>query len=100
MRGATMGQIPADFLWWLGWISIAVGIFVVAAGIVAGVLLLLAAVRGGFKIARTVDATSAPDVGKLLEALGKLPQWAVAIIVGNLQILVGFWMLGATLFGY
>jgi hypothetical protein len=91
-----MGQVPADFLWWLGWISVFVGIFIIAAG----TLLLIAAIRGAFRVAKTVDAASAPDVGKLLDALSKLPQWAVAVLVGNVQILVGFWMLGATLFGY
>jgi hypothetical protein len=35
----------------------------------------------------------------VLEALSKLPQWAIAVVLGNLQILMGFWMLGATLFG-
>jgi hypothetical protein len=42
----------------------------------------------------------AVDPGKVLEALSKLPQWAAAVIVGYLQILMGFWILGETLFGY
>jgi hypothetical protein len=39
-----------------------------------------------------------PDLGKALEAISKLPQWAVMLIIGYLQILMGFWLLGATMF--
>ena len=54
----------------------------------------------GIQNSQTYTDTAAVDVSKLLEALSKLPQWAVAVVFGNLQILLGFWMLGATLFGY
>jgi len=91
-----MGQVTNDLLWWLGWGSVWVGCVIVAFG----TLLLIATVWGAFKLADSADATKAPDVGKLLEALSKLPQWALAVILGNVQILMGFWMLGATLFGY
>jgi hypothetical protein len=56
--------------------------------------------KGRFQNSQDVLPTAAVDVAKLLEALSKLPQWAVAVVLGNLQILMGFWMLGATLFGY
>jgi hypothetical protein len=89
-----MGNVPGGLLGFLGWFSVVAG----AVIIVAGTVLLCAAAVGAFKIPRT-DA-AAIDVGKLLEALSKLPQWAVAVVLGNLQILLGLWMLGATLFGY
>ena len=94
--GATMGHVSDRLISCLGGASIVLGILIIAAG----TLMLIAAVRGAFKVANTVDAAKAPDVGKLLEALSKLPQWAVAVMLGNVQILMGFWMLGATLFGY
>jgi hypothetical protein len=94
--GATMGQVPDKVLSVLGWGSIGVGAII----ILLGTLLLIATVTGSFNVAKSLDAKAAVDVGKLLEALSKLPQWAVAVILGNLQMLMGFWFLGATLFGY
>jgi hypothetical protein len=91
--GATMGSVPPNFIWVLGWGSIIAGIIIIVAGAVS----LLSA---GIKIPKAFIDTQAIDVGKLLEALSKLPQWAVAIMLGNVQIFLGFWMLDATLFGY
>ena len=93
--GATMGNVTDTLLLVLGWGSVvAGGVFVLA-----GVALLIAAGKGALKMTFR-GPTDLPDVGKLLEALSKLPQWAVAVLLGNLQILIGLWMLGATLFGY
>jgi hypothetical protein len=91
-----MGNVPAWLLCGLGGLSVFAGVVLIAAGTV----LLCAAAKGAFKIPKTFSPTAAVDVAKLLEALSKLPQWAVAVVLGNLQILMGFWMLGATLFGY
>lgn len=91
-----MGNVPGWAFTGLGVLSVFAGIFIIGTG----TALLFAAAKGAFKIPKTYDAAAAVDVGKLLEALSKLPQWAVAVMLGNLQILMGFWMLGATLFGY
>jgi hypothetical protein len=77
----------------LGWASIGFG----ALTILAGMILLLRTLVlpkgiGG------ADGTF--DLSKALEALGKLPLWAAAIVVGYVQIVMGFWMLGETVFKY
>ena len=84
-----MGNVPSWIFCVLGWGSIVVG----TLAIVIGTALLAAAAW------KTPSATDA-DAGKLLEAISKLPQWAVAMIVGYMQVSIGFWMLGATLFGH
>jgi hypothetical protein len=91
-----MGNVPGWLLCGLGWLSVVAGVVIIGAG----TALLCAAAKGAFKIPKTFSADAAVNVGKLLEALSKLPQWAVAVVLGNLQILMGLWMLGATLFGY
>src|SRR5262249_23375128 len=93
--GVTMGKGTDTLLLVFGWGSVvAGGVFVLA-----GVGLLIAAGEGALTMAFR-GPTALPGVGKLLEALNKLPPWAVAVLLGNLQILIGLWMLGATLFGY
>jgi hypothetical protein len=87
-----MGQEAGWVLWSLGWFSIAAGTFTIIVG--ARLLYKAAAVTPGLLIGR-----DQLDPAKALEALSKLPQWAVAVIVGYLQLLAGFWMLGAKLFG-
>ena len=81
----------------LGWGSVIAGISTIVMG--ARLLFIASGGRKGWFGGGTgVDL--AADPGKALEALSKLPLWAVAIIVGYLQILVGLWLLGETLFGY
>jgi hypothetical protein len=75
----------------LGVLSMLAGVLTIVVGMV------LIAVKGGV---RTNRATHAVDWGKWLEFLSKGPKWAVAIVVGTLQIAVGAWLLDATLFGY
>jgi hypothetical protein len=93
--GGTMG-VPSIILIILGWFSVAAGAFT----IVMGGRLLFRAAGGKWKLLGGAGQDQAVDPGKVLEALSKLPQWAVMVIVGYLQILMGFWMLGAKLFGY
>ena len=90
-----MGKGTDTLLLVLGWGSVVAG----AVFVLAGLALLIAAGKGALTMTFRGPA-ALPDVGKLLEALSKLPQWAVAVLLGNLQILIGLWMLGATLFGY
>jgi hypothetical protein len=69
------------------WAFLVVGVLSILAGlsvIGSGAALLIAAARGAFKIPKTYTDTAAVDVSKLLEALSKLPQWAVAVVFGNL----------------
>ena len=80
----------------LGWGSVAAGAFT----IVMGARMLFRAAGGKAKWLGGTGTDLAVDPGKVLEALSKLPLWAVMIIVGYMQILMGFWMLGETLFGY
>jgi hypothetical protein len=92
--GAAMGNVPSWVFVTLGVVSIFAGILPIVVGMV---LLIASALKSGV---RTYKATDAGDWGKWLEALSKLPQWAIAIVLGNLQIAIGLWLLGATLFGY
>jgi hypothetical protein len=74
--------------------------------VLAGVILIIVAALTALHVYRrgpttsTTDYAAGVDWAKILEALSKLPQWMLAIIVGNAQILVGYWLFGATLFGY
>jgi multisubunit Na+/H+ antiporter MnhB subunit len=72
--------------------------------VLAGVCLIIVAALTAFYVYRqnpkNLVADSGVDWAKILEALSKLPQWMLAIIAGNAQILIGYWLLGATLFGY
>jgi len=86
----------------IGVTLIVFGGVIVIAGLVLIVIVTLTALgvylkppKGGAES----YAASGTDWAKLLEALSKLPQWMLAIIVGNAQILMGYWLLGATLFG-
>jgi hypothetical protein len=94
--GATMGNVPDWVFWDIGWFLVCAGIVI----IVAGTALLCAAAWGVFRAPKKFAPSAAIDVAKLLEALSKLPQWAIAVVLGNLQILMGLWMFGATIFGY
>ena len=89
-----MGDVPGAVFCVLGVLSMIAGVLTIVVGMG---LLIAGAVKAG---KQTYRATDAIDWGKWLEALSKLPQWAVAIVMGNLQIAVGAWLLGATLFGY
>jgi multisubunit Na+/H+ antiporter MnhB subunit len=83
-------------------ILIVFGIVTVLAGvglIIVAALTALHVYRQGPRTSGT-DYAAGVDWAKILEALSKLPQWMLAIIVGNAQILVGYWLLSATLFGY
>jgi hypothetical protein len=94
-QGAAMGDVPSGVFFLLGWGSIGVGVLAV----VIGTALLLIAAWRAWKVPASATPTDAIDLGKVLDAISKLPQWAITMIVGYLQILFGFWMLGATLFG-
>jgi hypothetical protein len=83
-------------------ILIIFGILTVFAGVVLIMVAALTALHvymRGPKPSNT-DFAAGVDWAKILEALSKLPQWMLAIIAGNVQILVGYWLLGATVFGY
>ena len=86
-----MGNVPGPIFGILGVLSMLAGVLSIVVGVV------LIAVKGGV---RTYKATDAVDWGKWLEPISKLPQWAVAIVLGTLQIAVGAWLLEATLFGH
>ena len=78
----------------LGWGSVGFGAITILVGMILLVrALVLPKNLGGF------DKTGF-DLSKALEALAKLPLWAAAIVVGYGQILMGFWMLGETVFKY
>jgi hypothetical protein len=84
--GATMDPVFGI----LGVLSMLAGVVTIVVGVV------LIAIKGEVRTYRVTVA----DWAKWLEPLGKLPRWAVAIVLGVLQIAVGAWLLEATLFGH
>jgi hypothetical protein len=83
--------------------SILIGFGIVT--VLAGTILIVVAALTAWAVYRRGPASGTTDAAgvdwaKILEALSKVPQWMLAMIAGNAQIRIGFWLLGATLFGY
>jgi hypothetical protein len=82
----------------VGWLLIACGVILVAVGIAILVLGAIQLWRQMFKPARAaahtlaVPAVNLADLTKLIEAIIKIPQWLLAILAGDAQIWLGYWL--------
>jgi hypothetical protein len=75
------------------------GVIVLAGVVMVGTVALTA--WATYQSSTPAPTFTVSDWTKLAEALARLPHWAIAIILGNVQILMGFWVWGGkiTLFG-
>ena len=84
----------------VGFVLIVLGVVIVVAGVIlVGTAALTA--WATYQSSTPTPTFTVSDWTRLAEALAKLPHWAIAIIVGNVQVLAGCWLWGVkfTLFG-
>jgi hypothetical protein len=91
----------------IGWVLIIGGLILTIVGIV---ILLLAAIQlwrqmfkppaaSGQNLAPGAPVVNLADLTKLIEAIVKIPQWLLAILAGDAQIWLGYWLVnGSRLF--
>lgn len=91
----------------VGWVLIIGGLLLVAAGIVILALGAIQLFRQMF-LAPTPKAVSPAgggagasavnlaDLAKLIEAIIKMPQWLLALLAGDVQIWIGYWLATGT----
>ena len=82
-------------MWHIGWLLIVGGLLLVVAGTLGAGAALLPKRAG-----KVLLDQAAPDWAKIIDAIAKLPAWAMIVLMGNVQILLGCWLHGAKLFGY
>lgn len=86
----------------VGWVLVLGGIFL---SLVGTVILVLGAIQLYRQMFKPPEAKTAPaggaaagpainlaDLTKLIEAVIKMPQWLLAILAGDLQIYLGYWL--------
>jgi CBS-domain-containing membrane protein len=84
----------------IGWLLTASGLVLVAVGIAILTLGAIQLWRQMFKPAaaaaqaRTLagPAVNLADLTKLIEAIIKIPQWLLAVLAGDAQIYLGYWL--------
>jgi hypothetical protein len=89
----------------VGWLLIVSGLVLIGLGIwilMLGAVQLLRQMFPGPPAkagAPSAPAINLSDLAKLIEAIIKIPQWLLALLAGDLQIWLGYWLAtGARLF--
>ena len=88
----------------IGWALVIGGLILIATGIailiLGGIQLWRQMFRPPSGTAHTLTAGAFPvnlaDLTKLIEAIIKMPQWLLAILAGDVQIYLGYWLATGT----
>lgn len=91
-------------MWGVGWALVIGGLILIATGIAILILGGIQLWRQMFKplgdTAHTLAAGVLPvnlaDLTKLIEAIIKMPQWLLAILAGDVEIYLGYWLATGT----